>query len=68
MTGTEVAWPGGAFASFLRALQWFLSNGKWDHEWLRDMAQRHGSAAGGHAPLPGTWDVAAGAVRGDRRD
>ena len=35
----------------VRALQWFLSNGKWDHDRLRDMIQQHVAAQ--HSPAPG---------------
>ena len=35
----------------MRALQWFLSNGKWDHDRLRDMIQQHVAAQ--HSPAPG---------------
>ena len=36
----------------VRALQWFLSNGKWDHDRLRDMIQQR--VATQHSPVPGT--------------
>lgn len=36
----------------VRALQWFLSNGKWDHDRLRNMIQQH--VARRHSPAPGT--------------
>jgi len=41
-----------ASGSGVRALQWFLSNGKWDHDRLRDMIQQR--VATHHCPVPGT--------------
>ena len=41
-----------ASGSGVRALQWFLSNGKWDHDRLRDMIQQR--VATHHCPAPGS--------------
>ena len=38
-----------ASGSGVRALQWFLSNGKWDHDRLRDMIQQR--VATHHCPV-----------------